>query len=371
MNLYSKNKQISKLITKNEATKEVIGWTEKERSFINKELDRIFKKYELNLEDKKVKDYVEFLYKFNIKVKDNKKIKNFSKEFDRYQEKIISEAYFFEEKVKSVILREEIRKLFRITVGEYIFKSPIIKRAYEKPRGYPGDYFIFEMIYNGSLTNNGIGYYLDKWVLNYELTRGAIYRKDKIKKLLMELIKNNNKLDILNIGCGSSREIREIIAENKVNINNVTFTCLDQDEEALNFSKKSIRRINSNINISFLKQDILTILLNREIKQLDKYDVVYSIGVADYFLKTTFENFIKFCYRLLKPKGKLIIPLCSSHNPKLYIPLRWFCEWDFYSHDANDIKNFIQNEINIKKVKIIWEKRKPIFFIIIENNNER
>lgn len=369
MNLYP--------ITENGAIEKIMDWPVKKMSFINKKLDKIFRKYEFSPEDKnvtiaffkKLESYLQFLYKFDIKIRDNEKINEpgFSKEFGKYQKRIISEAYFFEEKVKSIFIREEIRRLLRTAIGEYIFKSQIIKRSYEKPRGYPGDYLIFEMLYNGSLTNNGIGYYLDKWVLNYELTRGVIYRKNKIKRILKELINNNRKLDILNIGCGSSREIRELILEKNINIgNNVTFTCLDQDTEALNFSKKEIEKIDHNINISFLKKDILNIILNREEKQLNKQDIVYSIGVADYFLKTTFENFIKYCYRLLRPKGKLIIPLCSSHNPKLYIPLRWFCEWDFYSHNANDIKNFIQDELNIEKVKIIWERQKPIFFIIIE-----
>jgi len=350
---------------------------EKKILFVKNRLDKIFKKYEFNPEDKKVtlalfkklKSYYEFLYKFESKVKNSKNIDKFlKKEFDRHQKEIILEAYFFEKKVNSLIIRKKIRELFRNTVSEYIFKSSIIKRAYEKPRGYPGDCFVFEMFYDGNSTAKGIGYYFDNWTLRHNLPKGVIYRKNKLKSLLKELIRNSkNKLDILNIGCGSSREIRELIVEKNFNINNAVFTCLDQDEEALSFSEKSIKKINPNIDISFLKKDILSIIgLSKRKNDLKKQDIIYSVGVADYFLKTTFENFIRFCCSLLKPEGKLIIPLCSSHNPKLYVPLRWFCEWNFYSHDVNNIKDFIKNELQIKKVKIIWERQNPIFFIIIE-----
>lgn len=344
--------------------------------YITNRISEIFKKYNFSPEDKKatliffekLENYLQFFNKFDTEIKDNKNINKFSKKaFDRHQKEIISEAYFLEKKIKSLILKKEIRELSRHTACEYIFRSSILKRAYEKPRGYPGDCFIFEKFYNHNLTTKGIGRYLDEWILKHELVRGVIYRKNKIKKLLGGLIKNNkNKLNILNIGCGSSREIRELILEKKLNIDNVVFTCLDQDIEALNFSKKSIGKINPNLNITFLKQDILSISLNRVRKQINEQDVIYSIGVADYFLKTTLENFIMFSYNLLKPKGKLIIPLCSSHNSKLYIPLRWFCEWNFYSHNADKIKDFIHNELHIEKVKIIWERQKPIFFVVIE-----
>lgn len=105
-----------------------------------------------------------------------------------------------------------------------------------------------------------------------------------------------------------------------------------------------------------MNQNILSICLNRRNKHLNKQNIVYTLGVADYFINITLENFIRYCYNLLKPKGKLIIPFCSSHDPKLYIPLRWFCEWNFYSHNVSDISNFIKNELGIKKVKTIWEK---------------
>ncbi|MGB9678219.1 MAG: methyltransferase domain-containing protein [Candidatus Ratteibacteria bacterium] len=348
----------------------------KKQGFRNR-VNEIFKNHKLNMEVQKavltffekLKKYSEFLCNFEIKVKNNSTINEFfRKELDIYLKEMISEAYYFEEKVKSLIIRKKVRELFRAAIGKYIYKSPIIKWAYEKPKGYPGDYLIFEMFYNGISSAKGIGYYLDNWTLKYDLPNAVIYRKNKLKNILNKQIRNSrNKIDILNIGCGSSREIRELLIEEKFNLNNIAFTCLDQDEEALNFSKKALNEINPNIKISFLRKDILSIIGLREGKnEIKKQDIIYSAGVADYFLKTTFENFIQFSFGLLKPKGKIIIPLCSSHNPKLYVPLRWFCEWNFFSHNVNDIKNLIKIDLQIKKVKIIWEEKNPIFFIIIE-----
>lgn len=290
------------------------------------------------------------------------------KKINSYLSNFITQAHKFDRTVKSHITRKKTRDLFRSIFGKYIFSSPIIKRSYDKPRGYPGDCFIFEMFYENQIAEQGLAHCLEWWIVNRSLAKDAIYRKNKIKKFITQLIDNNQReLSFLNIGCGSSREIRELISENKVDFSNTAFSFVDQDEEALKFSEESIRNLNPKIKTSFYQENILSIIgLSKLKNQFGKQDVIYSIGVADYFMRSTLENFIRFCYSLLKPKGKLIIPLCSSHNPKVYIPLTWFCEWHFYSHKPNEIINFIKKEIGIDNVRILWEKNRSIFFIFIE-----
>ena len=288
------------------------------------------------------------------------------REFSKCQRQLISAIYFFDRETDSLTERNRVRDLFISVFGEYLFLSPIIRRAYEKPRGYPGDYMIFEMIYNKEHADHGMGYVLDRWILNHTLTRGTIYRKNRIRAILEDQIRaRRGRADVLNLGCGSSREIRELLAARKVDTGRLHITCLDQDEEALELSEKTIHNIGLKTDVSFIKQDIVSICLNRDKGMLGRQDIIYSLGIADDLFKTTLENFIMYCYNLLKPRGKFIIALCSAHNPKLYIPLRWFADWTFNSHNSEDIRNFIVRDIGIKKVDIIWENRKPVFFVVI------
>ena len=318
---------------------------------------------------KKVESYAGFLKK--LEAKDKKKVKPrkiLQREFDNAQKEIISEAYFIENKISSLSVKKKLREIFRDRVKKYILQSKITKRAWEKPRGYPGDYLVFEMIYDSKPVSKGIGLYLDNWIFRHPLTQGIIYRKNRIKYFLVELLsKSNRGLKILNIGCGPSREIREL-AEEKCLVNGNSFTCVDQDEEALRLSGSLLKKLNyNNQNISFLKKDALSWLgLGRREIGLPKQDLIYSVGVADYFLKAALEFFIKLYFGLLKPKGKLIVPLCSSHDLKLYTHLAWFCEWHFYKHSANTIKAFFKETLGTKNVKVVWEEKQPVFFVIIE-----
>lgn len=318
---------------------------------------------------KQVEDYVDFLESFQEKIAKQAKFNNaLQEEFNRAQDRIISSAFAIEKKVSSLKLQKELREDFRGKVGRYIFQSQIARRAYEKPRGYPGDYLVFEMIYNAKEVSKGIGLYLDNWIFKHPLTQGIIYRKNKIKYFLNESLSNSGQgLKILNIGCGPSREIRELLGEKGLAAGN-SFTCIDHDEEALELSENALKKLNfNNRNISFLRKDALSWIGmgNKEI-DLPKQDLIYSVGVADYFLKTTLEFFIKLYFGLLKPRGKLIVPLCSAHDLKLYTHLAWFCEWHFYKHDVKTVRAFFKKTLGTKKVEVVWEDKQPVFFVIIE-----
>lgn len=220
---------------------------------VGEKLNTMFEDSEFTQKDKKItltffnklNSYFQSLYIFESEIKDTRNNdKLLRSKFNKYQRMIISDIYSFEKKIKSNSIQKKVRELFRSAVGEYIYKSPITERAYRKPLGYPGDYLIFEMFYNNSYASEGIGYFLDKWILQHALPRGVIYRKNKMKNILEGIIeKNKNKLQILNIGCGSSMELRELISDKKINTDNVFFTCIDQDDEALRFSLDEVMKI--------------------------------------------------------------------------------------------------------------------------------
>lgn len=317
----------------------------------------------------KTKKYLAFLEKIDSKIRKHQKFNSeIQSSLDKMTMNLLQDIYRVEH-VMSFLERKKIRQLFRKSIGKYIFQSELLKRFYKKPRGYPGDYFMFEMIYNNIPISHHVGYYFDQFILNYPLAQSVNNRKDFMKNVLLDMIASNDSKPcfVANMGCGSCREVREILS--KMNINSkVKFLLFDQDWEGLEFAKKKISSQSNFANhCEFVNMNTIHMLGigNKELEVTRKCDLIYTLGLVDYFRDNILEKFVKFCYSLLRKRGKLIIAVCSSRNPKTYTFLTWFCEWNFYIRSAIKTQRLIQESLKTDKIKISWEKNEQIFFVTV------
>jgi len=290
--------------------------------------------------------------------------------FDSSTDEIAKNGYILEQSIKSKHIIKEIKKDFRNLVGRWAYQSEIVKRAFEKPKGYPGDYELLEIIYNNTPVtqkNNKIGYCFDKFFLKNELAVAVRERKDKMKELLkVRLISSRNTgTNILNFASGSIREIRELLTELNIE-KRVKFICVDLDEEALDYSKRLIKS-QKNIEFSFLKEDIIKISLNNtQTIPIKNQDIIYSIGLIDYLPDRVMKSFISFSYNLLKPNGQFIL---SHKDQAKYNPLvqDWFCDWTFYRREKHRVVNLIEEAgIPSSMIKLVPLKTESVYYIIID-----
>lgn len=266
--------------------------------------------------------------------------------------------------------RVKVRDFFRKIVGKYLFQSQILKRFYDKPRGYAGDYFMFEMMYDGKPLSDGIGAYFDHYVFYHSLVVSVISRKERMKKILKNILdqesKSSSLIKILNIGCGGARDVKELFSENTFS-GNIAFTLMDQDEEGLSYAESRLGVFKKNVKFNFIRKNALEMIgFSKHSANEDYYNVIYTLGIVDYFLDNTFVRFIKHSYSMLKPDGKLIVAVCSNRNMKCYTALKWLCEWNFHYRGTNSVRKLINEAIGGDvNVKISWEGKKQVFFIVI------
>ena len=158
----------------------------------------------------------------------------------------------------------KIRDIFRTIVGKYLFQSQILKRFYEKPRGYAGDYMMFEQMYDAKPVSQGVGIYFDYYVFRHSIVESVVYRKEKIKRILTGILDSNPKgsspIKILNIGCGGAREVRELFNDNDFP-GNVDFTLMDQDSEGLNYARSSLKIVRKkNVKFHFIQKNAMEMI---------------------------------------------------------------------------------------------------------------
>jgi extracellular factor (EF) 3-hydroxypalmitic acid methyl ester biosynthesis protein len=334
--------------------------------------DAVVKKKVLGFWERDIKKYMDQLDLLTEAIKSNKisLIDAYSKG-SPVSNNIMEKANEIESLVNNRTISKKMKEAFRFLCGPWAYKGKIVKRGYEKPRGYSGDYLMLEAVYDNKSTSEDIGYCCDMYFLNNKYAIAVRNRKDMMKAMLLEHIKANgsSEIDILNIACGPCREIAEGFSKG-INFNKkINFNLVDFDEEALFFSEKSLSFIKTdNIAFKYLKHNVLRYASKEKEKYaslLGQQDFIYSIGLADYLPDKMFKKIISFCFKLLKPKGSFSF---AHKDILMYKPvdIDWWCDWTFYSRDEKRVLALISEcEIENFDLKVEREPSGVIFFVTI------
>ncbi|MCM8763241.1 MAG: PilZ domain-containing protein [Candidatus Omnitrophica bacterium] len=297
------------------------------------------------------------------------------KKLTTFTNELLLKAEALAKMVNNDIDMKKIKAVFRQVIGCWVYKSPIVKMAYDRPRGYPGDFELFEIIYKNKplAGNKSIGYYCDKYFLNSDYAMAARARKNRMKNILQDLLENSNlsTIKLLNIACGPSREIRELFSDklllSEISEKKVIFTGLDNDKDALEFSKSALDNLPPNIKTRFLHENVLDIF--RDPKYYDligKQDIIYILGLTEYLPERIFRKLLNFLFQLLNDKGMLVVTYKDKDITFPSLAPEWFCDWNFIKRGKEDLIDAAK-ELGTDKysLKIEREGTGTIFFLIL------
>ncbi|OFW53507.1 MAG: hypothetical protein A2163_08975 [Actinobacteria bacterium RBG_13_35_12] len=332
------------------------------------------KKITLDFFKKDVKMFLQKSIKLDQKIETNRMVlSEAEKEYFTDINEILQKAEELEKVIDQRLIMQKVKNAFRmLLIDSPMYKSLMVRRAIEKPHGYPGDYQMIELFYDNQPISKGIGFCGDKYILNENYVRAVRKRKDCMKKILSDFIKNSrlSSIKILNIGCGSCREIKELFLSGFMTNKKLFFTLIDQDEDALLFSNDTFKHISKyipkSVEFNFIKENVLNLFKSKGHKDILKgQNMIYSIGLADYLPNIYLGRLIKFCFEILEPKGKLII---AHKNIKEYKALApdWFCDWSFFPRNRRNLIDIVNTYLdNTNHDMKFMENSKYIFFMII------
>lgn len=318
--------------------------------------------------------YIQFLQNFNEEVKKDKQIKDeLFKKLNHASNQIIKDGEDLTQKLENKLMEKRIRYYFRTLISPWPYKSIIMDKGFQKYRGYPGDFEMMDYVYNNTICSNNIfGQYFDMYFLRNAYSEAVRGRKNLMRDILVQETSKTNNLYILNIPCGPSRDVQEFL-ENQKDLNDFKLLCVDNDKEAIDFSKKSIAGLKKSENIQFKEGNILNFSRNpsKAKDNLGSFDIVYSIGIADYFPDKLLQKFIFFTYEMIKSGGKLIFAFkITNKDPFAPLPPKWFCDWVFVPRSYEDCIKVIKDSQlnNFEIIGTEWEESDRICFISIRKN---
>ena len=251
---------------------------------------------------------------------------------------------------------------------DFLFrKSYFMNRARTWPQGYPGDYQTLEGFYNNRTLSEGLGYYLDRHFLSTTLAVAVRERKKKQAEILVQELKQRKAPHILDIACGSCRELFELASSLKVA--DAMVTCVDFDGDALDFSAARMAHAGlSGDQMQFRKYNALKMINHeRNVREFGMQDVIYSVGLFDYLDGEVLTRLLSALYHLLQPGGTLIAPFKDARRYRSQ-EYHWFVVWEgFFQRTVEDMwRLFEKAGIPLVSVSVSRDRSGVIVFFKID-----
>ncbi len=217
------------------------------------------------------------------------------------------------------------RRVFHEKTDRILCKSSLVRHTRTWPQGYQGDYKILETLYKNMPVSEGIGYYFDKYGLSLPLANAVRNRIMKLEEIVRREITGRNAASMLNIACGSCRELMGLapaIADTSTQI-----TCVDMDADALAFAMERLSHTEAAENITFRKYNAARMFDDElNMAAFGNTDIIYSVGLFDYLPSEFLAKMLGALYRLLCRNGTLI---AAFKDAEKYRPqdFHWLIDW--------------------------------------------
>lgn len=247
----------------------------------------------------------------------------------------------FEQEVKDETVIKATRSYFRKRTHTILSKSYAINRIRTWPQGYQGDHLTLEAAYRNTPMSEGIGYYLDKYILDWTLAHALRGRLERLTELLREELSTRENPKVLDIACGSCREVTMLVSDIKKS--KAQYTCVDLDGDALDFAVN--RLAPSDLvpeQIKLTKYNALRMFdLDIARAEFGQQDIIYSVGYFDYLPDDFLVKLLRSLYALLNPGGKLIAAFKDADRYRSQ-EYHWIADWDgFLQRTEKDFERIL------------------------------
>jgi len=262
---------------------------------------------------------------------------------------------------------EKLKGIFINKIRELFLKSDYFKWSLRKPYGYSGDFKIIDDMYQNNPSSSGFNRLFDNYFQVASICVAVRNRKEDFKRLIANFVneRKEKQLRIMNLGCGPCRDIQELFMARSLLNDKVTFDCYDHDDRALSFAKSLL---GSNPNINFIKENALRLAATKNISsKIDKkYDLIYVMGVFDYFNHKISVRLVSNLKKLLKQGGVLAVSNVRDRysNPSIHC-MEWVGEWILiYRIEEEFNKIFFDAGFKEANLRIQYEQQGIMQYVI-------
>lgn len=182
-------------------------------------------------------------------------------------------------------------------------------------------------------------------------------RKDIFTQEIERVVENNvdrrgagsGTVEITTLACGSAREVHDFLQKKceqaDQELLKVNFHLVDHDQEALDHVTEWKKEMDSSKNvasdINLYNMNPLKLCLGKASLDIPPQDLVYSIGVLDYFNDKVAIRFLNFIYDKLRPGGRVVLGNFLETNPTRGL-MDTVLDWHLHHRTEDDMNRLFQ-----------------------------
>ena len=266
-------------------------------------------------------------------------------------------------------------------VTPIVMESALGRRTYHKPLGYAGDYQTMLYIYANSFEGDSVfGKAIHKFFpQDHPLGRGIRTRKD----LIIDLMENEHGRVLSEStidpifrfvcrGCGPALEVSEFISRNRTWPGRVTWTLIDQEEEALSAayraSRREIGKWGSNAELSLLNLSFVQMLSEGlPLREPGSQDFIFSSGLFDYLRESRARVLIRALYDLLADGGLLLVGNAVAPN-EFFWAAEFLVDWTLLYRTRAEVLGLAASLPESAEIEVIEEPSGGYFFLRVRKH---
>ena len=191
-------------------------------------------------------------------------------------------------------------------------------RWYSKPRGYAGDFLSIHQVYENRPSGRGeLGTALDEGFLELAASRAVRNRRSLLSNDIISMLRTKpGEVRVTSLACGPAREVFDAFASTTDREHErLHVTLVDLDREALDFVDQHSARQAWRSQLDLRKKNLLRLVVSDKNFPLAQQDLIYSIGLIDYFDDRFVVKLLDWIHSKLDPGGRVVLGNFHPHNP--------------------------------------------------------
>lgn len=240
-------------------------------------------------------------------------------------------------------LNQQIGRGVQREVLPYISKTRLGDRLYSKPRGYGGDYSALELIYGDEPEGTGtLGRLLDRCLLDVPAIRALRARRlilaEEIRKTIDRV---PGTARVMSVACGPATELFDVF-DRLDDKRCLESTLIDVDFQALLHISEIVQARGLTKQVQMTVKNLVYLALGRSELDSPAQDLVYSIGLVDYFNDGMVLRVLDHVYSVLKPGGRVLLGNFHPRNPSKAL-LDHIFEWSLIHRTGEDMSRLFES----------------------------